>query len=197
MNRTLAIHTPHGQLYGQLELPDHPRGLILLARAHHAPVDAIIAGHLADRGFAVFTMELLSSQEAHFVDATQNVPRLSQRLLDVLDLIRRDGDMESLPLAIFATGDSTPAAIRVAAQRDTQIKALAAHGGIVDRAGLQALNLLSAPLMMLFDADDSIGETAFLRATPHLNCIHEKYMLKQGEDLAAPVAAWFSRYLAG
>jgi hypothetical protein len=78
---------------------------------------------LSREDFAVLTMELLTSQEAQFVDATQNVPRLTQRLLDLLDLIRQDGDMQDLPLAIFATGDSCPAAVRVAAQRDTQVKA--------------------------------------------------------------------------
>ena len=79
-------------------------------------------------------------------------------------LIRRDGDMEVLPLAIFATGDTSPAAIRAAAQRDTQVQALACHGGLIDRAGLEALKYLSAPLLMLFDAEDRIGPLAAERA---------------------------------
>ncbi|MDD2743111.1 MAG: hypothetical protein PHV02_12615 [Rhodocyclaceae bacterium] len=195
MNRTLAIHTPHGSLHGHLELPENPKGLILLARAHHAPVDAIITANLAARGYAILSMELLTLQEMQFADATQNVPRLSQRLLDILDLIRHDGDMQALPLAIFATGDATPAAIRAAAQRDTQVKVLVGHGGIIDRAGLQGLKLLVAPLCMLFDADDTIGQTAYQRAASHLGCIREMHLLGPGEDPVLRVVAWISLHL--
>ena len=190
MNRTITIQTPHGPLHGLLDCPDEARGLVVLARAHHAPLDVIITANLAARGYAIFAIELLSSQEAHFADATQNVPRLAQRLIDVLDLIRHDGDMQNLPLAIFASGDTTPAAIRAAAQRDTQVRALACHGGIVDRAGLQALELLVAPLLMLFDADDEFAPAAYKRAAGHLSCLHEMHILDLGEDPVIRVAAW-------
>lgn len=195
MNRSLSLHTPHGPLHGQLDIPDHPRGLVLLARSHHAAVDTVIAANLAARGYAILAMELLSSQETHFADATQNVPRLAQRLLNILDLIRHDGDMQDLPLAIYASGDSTPAAIRAAAQRDTQVRALACHGGLIDRAGLQALDLLVAPLLMLFDLDDEFGPPAFQRAAGHLNGAHETHRLDVAEDPILRVAAWFSLHL--
>jgi len=195
MNRSISIHTQTGPLHGPSELPDEAHGLILLARSHHAPVDTAITANLAARGSAILAMELLTTQETQFVDATQNVPRLTQRLLDILDLIHHDGDMQDLPLGIFATGDSTPAAIRAAAQRDTQVRALACHGGLIDRAGLQALGLLSAPLLMLFDADDVVTRTAYLRAAPHLRGIHEMHVLDQAEDPIMRVAAWFSLYL--
>lgn len=195
MNRNITIHTPHGPLHGQLDRPDNARGLILLARSHHAAVDTIIAANLAARGYAIFAMELLTTQEAQFVDATQNVPRLTQRLIDIFDLIRHDGDMEELPLAVFASGDATPAAIRAAAQRDTQVKALACHGGLIDRAGLQALKLLVAPVLMLFDADDEIGKTAYLRASSYLDTIHEMHSLDIAEDPVIRVASWLSIHL--
>jgi dienelactone hydrolase len=192
MKRNIALQYPHGTLHGTLDLPAAPRGLILLARAHHAAVDTVIAASLAARGYAILAMELLSAQEIQFADATQNVPRLAQRLIDVLDLIRNDGDMQELPLALFANGDLTPAAIRAAAQRDKQVRALACHGGLIDRAGVQALKLLVAPLQMLFDADDETGRQAYLRARTHLSGIHEMQVLNPGEDPAAHVAAWFS-----
>ena len=195
MIRNISLQTPHGALHGRLDLPANPRGLIVLTRAHHAPADTAIAANLAARGYALLAMELLTTQEAHFVDATQNVPRLAQRLLDVLDLARLDGDMENLPLAIFATGDSTPAAIRAAAQRDTQVKALACHGGLIDRAGLQSLDLLVAPLLMLFDAEDDIAKAAYMRAAIHLRAPHEMHTLGPAEDPVLRVAAWFGLHL--
>lgn len=195
MNRHITLQTPHGSLHGQLERPDFPRGLILLARSHHVPLDAVTTTRLAAQGYAVFVMELLSAHELQFADATQNVPRLALRLIDILDMIRNDGDMQDLPLGIIASGDIAPAAIRAAAQRDAQVKAVVCHGGLIDRSGVQALDLLVAPLLVLFDTDDTIGETSYQRAASHLRCVHQRQVLEIGEDPVLPVAAWFSKHL--
>lgn len=196
MNRHLILHTPHGPLHGRVEIPAvPPQGLVLLARARQIPLDMAIAAHLAARGHAILAMDLLTAQEAQFADATQNVPRLSQRLLDLLELIRREPDLQPLPLAILASGDTTPAALRVAAQRDAKVQVLACHGGILDRAGVQALELLRAPLLMLFDHDDAVGRQSYARATPHLHAPHEMHLLSPGEDPLLRVASWFGIHL--
>ena len=195
MNRYFSLSTPHGSLHGHLERPDHPRGLVLVASVHNALADRVIAANLAARNYAILSMELLTAQETHFIDAAQNVPRLSQRLLDILDLVREDGDTLDLPLAIFTTGEVTPAAIRVAARRDLQVRALACHGGLIDRAGLEALKLLTAPLLMLFDATNDVEEVAFRRARTHLRAICEERILDIGEDASLHVAAWLSVHL--
>ena len=75
MIRNLVLHTAHGSLHGQLDRPDNPRGLILVARAHRLPEDATLASSLEALNFAVLSMDLLTVQELQFVDATQNVPR--------------------------------------------------------------------------------------------------------------------------
>lgn len=194
MNRHIALHAPHGSLHGQLERPDDPRGLIVLARSHHLPVDTTITANLAARGYAILAMELLTAHELQFVDATQNVPRLTQRLIDILDLARRDGDMQDLPLGIFASGEIAPAVIRAAAQRDALVRAIACHGGLIDRAGAQALELLVAPLLMLIDADDATTLAAYRRAESHLRCIHEMHLAAMGESMESHVADWLLRF---
>lgn len=196
MIRDITLHTPHGPLHGQLVRPDEARGLVLIARAHHTPLDAILAAHLGTLGYATLNVELLSLQEAQFVDATQNVPRLTERLLDFLDLARQDGDMQFLPLALLSNGDTTPAAIRAAAQRDTQVRVLACHGGIIDRAGLEALKLLTAPLLTLFDADDDIGPLAYSRAARYLACPHASLSLGTAEDASKLIADWFAKHFS-
>lgn len=197
MNRHIVLRTPNGSLLGQLERPETPRGLIVLARSHHVPVDTTITANLAARGYAILAMELLTAHELQFVDATQNVPRLVQRLIDVLDLAHNDGDMQDLHLGIFASGEITPAVIRAAAQRDLQVRAIACHGGLIDRAGAQALDLLAAPLLMLIDEADTTALTAYRRATTHLRCVHELHVAPPGISLESPVAEWFSRFLRG
>jgi len=194
MNRHILLHTPHGSLHGQLERPEAPHGLIVLARSHHQPVDAAITANLAARGYAILAMELLTAHELQFVDATQNVPRLAQRLIEILDLARRDGDMQDLPLGILASGDIAPAAIRAAAQRDALVKTVVCHGGLIDRAGVQALELLVAPLLMLIDADDDSTLAAYQRSAKHLRGLHEMQLAAIGESLENLVAIWFSRF---
>ncbi|TXH01403.1 MAG: hypothetical protein E6R09_06640 [Rhodocyclaceae bacterium] len=194
MNRYIALHTPHGSLHGQLERPDDPHGLIVLASSHHQSVDTTIIAKLAARGYAILAMELLTAHELQFVDATQNVPRLALRLIDILTLARNDGDMQELPLGIFASGDIAPAAIRAAAQRDAQVRALVCHGGLIDRAGVQALELLVAPLLMVIDADDESAQAAYRRAAAHLRCVHEMRLAEIGEPTESPAAIWFSRF---
>lgn len=197
MNRFITLQTPHGSLHGQLNLPDNPRGLVVIARAHHAAEDATISSSLAEFGCATLTMELLTAQEVQFPDATQNVPRLTQRLIDILDMTRKDGDMEALPLAIFTSGDVAPAAIRAAAQRDRLVRAVACHGGLIDRAGAQALDLLVAPLLLLLETDDLVGKTAYQRATSHLGGGHAMQLVEIGEDPAALAATWFLGHFSG
>lgn len=195
MNRSLAIHTEHGPLYGQLDLIERPGGLVLLARARHVPLDAVLAERLNEAGFSSLRMELLTSQEAQFVDATHNVPRLAQRLTDLLELVQRDGDMAGLSLAILANGDTTPAALRAAARRDRQVLALACHGGLIDRAGREALNCLKAPLLVLFDAGDDDARTAFQRALPYLGQAPAECTLAMGDDPVDALAPWLRNCL--
>lgn len=191
INRSISIHTPSGPLHGELERPDDARGLILIARAHHAPADEEYAATLNQFGFATLTIELLSAHEIQFPDATQNIPRLTQRLLDILDLTRHDHDMVDLPLAIFANGDTSPATIRASAQRDIQVKTLVCHGGMIDRAGLQSLKLLASPLLSLFNTDDVQGKTNYARAQAYLSCPHQIHTLENFENPAEIAAKWF------
>ncbi len=197
MNRHITLHSPHGTLRGYLERPDLPSGLILVARAHLGPADTALASELSTQGVAVLIMELLTATEIQFADAMQNVPRLTQRLIDILDLIRNDGDMEQLPLGIYVSGDLAPAAIRAAAQRDCQISAVACHGGLIDRAGGQALDLLLAPLLILLDTDDALGLTASHRAASHLHNDHQIRLLQPGEGPLSQASAWLIHRLVG
>lgn len=196
MIRHIALHAPHGSLHGQLDRPETPHGLILIARSHRVPEDDMIVANLAAQGFAILVMDLLTSHELQFADATQNVPRLTQRLLDVLDLIRIDGDMQELPLGVFANGDTGPAAIRCAAQRDAQVKVLVCHGGLIDRAGLQSLELLTAPFLLVSDHDDPLAPASYRRAIAHLRGPHQLCVLGAVENPLPQVSDWFVRHIA-
>ncbi len=187
------LHTPHGTLYGQLELPEAARNLVFLARSHHTAVDAGISEELARLGHAVFSMDLLTAQESSFPDATQNVPKLTQRLLEVIDFALRNPDLEGLPVGLFAFGDTAPAAIRVAAQRDLLIKAVVLHGGMIDRAGKQSLQLLLAPLLILLEAEDEARLQSCQRAVQYLPANHRTAYVEIPGDSMRLAAEWFEQ----
>jgi hypothetical protein len=66
---------------------------------------------------------------------------------------------------------------------------------MIDRAGLQSLKLLAAPLLSLFDSNDEQGKTNYARAQPHLTCPHQIHALENFDDPAEIAAKWFLRNL--
>jgi len=190
-----SLHTPHGTLYGQLELPETARNLVFLARSHHTAADVSISAELARLGHAVFSMDLLTAQESSFPDATQNVPKLTQRFFEIIDFALRNLDLDGLPIGIFAFGDTAPAAIRVAAQRDLLIKSMVLHGGMIDRAGKQSLQLLVAPLLIVLDADDEPALQSCQRAVQYLSANHRTATVEIPGDATRLAAEWFEQNL--
>lgn len=196
MNRLFTLPTPHGALHPKLEIPaTGASALVLIARPRHIPVDSSVLALLAARGYALLSAELLSAQEERFADAAQNVARLSQRLVELLDQVRHDPELGELPLALHASGDATPAALRAAVQRDWQVRTLTCHNGLLDRAGSQSLEQLAAPLMALFDAGESAAWQAYQRIEPRLSAIHEGHLLAEGETPVQRVLAWYGLHL--
>lgn len=197
MSRNLSLRTPQGMLSAQLVVPFEPRAVALVAQLQPNPADAVVAANLAARHYGILSLPLLTSRETHFPDTNHNVSLLTQRLLLGLDLLHRDGETDGLPVVVYATGHGTPAAIRAAAQRDTQVRVVACHGGLIDLAGLQYLNLLGAPLLVLVDRDDPVSATAYRRAEKHLTAPHQLIAIEPLENPSSRVASWFSQHLGG
>lgn len=195
MNRDFYLETFHGPLHGQLAIPPAPRGLAVLALVEPLPEDDALATELAADDLAVLAMPLLTEQELHFPDAAYNVPLLTQRFTDLLNILRYDGDTERLPVGLYAEGHASPAAIRAAALKDAQVGAVACHGGLIDLAGLENLRLLAAPLLMLVDAGDTASQVSFQRAAAHISVRKELRPLTPGESPGSHAARWFVEHL--
>lgn len=192
-----TLHLPNGTLLAQISLPANASLALLVARTNASSNESQVAAHLANRGYGLIALDLLTPQESHFPDSAHNVPRLAQRLIDWLDVLDRNEHLTRLPLGLYAAGDASPAALRAAAQRDLRLRALVCHNGLIDRAGKQALDYLTAPLLMLIDEGDSASRIAYERATPFLKGSHTQQTLATGTSPALPAARWFSRYLLG
>lgn len=195
MNRSLSLHTPHGPLFGELESPEGADSLLVFVACQRTAVDAKLAAHFATLGHAVFSMDLLSYQEYQFPDSSQNIPRLTQRLLEILDFIRKEDNLAEMPVIIYGVGDAAPAILRVAAQRDALVKVVVLQGGWVDRAGRQALEYLAAPLLILLTTSDHAAIHSEQMAHRYLSVENQLHFLKSGENPADLAEAWFRKHL--
>ena len=186
----LTILSEHGPLRGQLKLLAEPRGLVVLAHAA-ATLDEredIVAARLRDAGLSTLNIDLLSRQEERFADACHNVPLLARRLLDFLTLLKNRmllGEIAPQPLALFAANATSPVAVRVAAQRDHDIVALACRDGLIDLAGTLYLRSLASPLLLLVEDSDEQHLASSRRALREVHCPHRLTLIPEiGIDFA-------------
>ena len=205
----ILIHTEHGPLHGQLVLPPGASGLIVLAHPGLTPAshDEALAVLLQHKGFATLTLDLLPHKEERFADVHNNVPLLARRLLESLNLIKRqmlDEEIPALPLGLCAAGYASPAIVRVAAQRDHDIAAIACRGGLIDLAGMLYLRSLSSPLLLLVGETDAALIASSQRAMNEIACSKALEVIPKTdsnfdskpvfETVSGKVAGWFIRY---
>jgi len=181
-------------LPGQLFLPPTAQRLFVLPSLGFTTVDNEKMDILTSGNDAALVIGLLGESEVRYPSAASDIARLSDRLLAVLDYIHQDESLQTLPLGICAEGALTPVAIRVAARRDQQVKALACHDGLVANAGKEALQLLSAPLLMLFSPENSNEISAFARARTYLRVTCQSTQLNADDPAWEQQLAWCRKY---
>ncbi|MFV0371947.1 MAG: hypothetical protein ACK5JI_09970 [Azonexus sp.] len=189
---SLPLPLANASLHGQLLCPATARRLFVIAKPHRIAINDPVAQYFLQAGEAILAAELLTEREAAYAEATQDTARLTARLLQLLEFIDADADTQNLDLVLLASEDVSPAALRAAARRDAQVAALVAYGGLIDRAGREALQLLRAPLLFLCAAEDHYARAAWQRARIHLSCPYASQVLAPGAETAAQIAAWLT-----
>lgn len=171
----ISITSGQLPLRGSLSLPENPRGLVLLPQpggVHPGCRHEFAAQVQEQQGFATLLVNLISFRDPQNSNLHNNVPLLTQRILDCLVWLRREALLAPLPCGILAAGGAVPAALRASAQRDAQVSALVCRGGLPDQAGAFYLETLECPTLLLFGADDPSGQASGLRCQEktHRHC---------------------------
>lgn len=189
-------------MHGCLELPPAACAVALFLAVNGSDALALRGG-LADMlhaaGIATCTADLLDAASARYADAGAHLPMLTERLLALLSYLHRLMDSETiptLPIALVAAGDTTPVAIRAAAIRDSAVSRVVAIGGLVDLAGLQYLQAMRAPLLMLLSPDDGMAEANLARARGRMTCRIDVARLPTATDDEAHAAARIRDWLS-
>lgn len=205
----LSIDFARGLQRAELGLPERAGAVVILAHAgesHEARNDAL-AVVLRHAGIGTLTVDLLSVAEKRFANVRRNVPLLTRRLLDGLSQLRLRmlvGEVPPLPIGLCASGECSPVALRVAAQRDQDIYAIVCRGGLIDLAGTVYLRALASPLLVLGDANDEPGTASNRRALAEVGCTRQLTILASAtapasvaafESVARETAYWFVEHL--
>lgn len=193
LNRSaIDVALPQLNLHGELAFPYAPaRGLLVVVGscAESRPAEGAEADEERERamhreGFATLRIDLLRAEECRFADAREHLPLLTERLLAVIGHLRQQILLEAipaLPIGLVAAGAMTPLAVRVAAQRDREVHAVVCHGGLIDLAGLQYLQALQAPLLLLAETGDTAALANAQRAQAHITAIFRIETLGDGD----------------
>ena len=148
----------------QFYAPD-VRGLILILQAFASPFsldpEAPIAHVFQQAGYATLALNLLTESERQNPDLGYNIATLGERAQSIVEWIRYQPGLTSLPLGLFALGTAPAAALRVAARMPDRVGAVAILSGRPDLTGAAPLRAIKAPVCFFVGENDS--RTAILQ----------------------------------
>jgi putative phosphoribosyl transferase len=158
----VAVPIDGQSLPGDLGMPPDPRGIVLFAHgsgsSRHSPRNQHVARTLERRHLATLLIDLLTPEEEAIDDRTAeyrfDIPMLADRLVTIVDWLRRRTDTASLPIGLFGASTGGGAALIAAAERPREIAAVVSRGGRPDLAEAALLKVTTPTLLIVggFDA---------------------------------------------
>jgi putative phosphoribosyl transferase len=208
LQRLVRIPIVHGTMEGMLELPENATGLVLFAHgsgsSRHSPRNNYVASVLRQNSIATLLMDLLTPEEDEDYESRFDIQLLTNRLLTVTRWIKEQEELQNLPIGYFGASTGAAAAIQAAA-RAYDIKAIVSRGGRPDLAGVNELNHLQCPTLLLVGGNDSVVIELNYDAYGLMCCVKDLVIIPGAthlfeepgtlEEVARQAAAWFGRYL--
>lgn len=200
------------RLHGELTIPPRPSAVVVLP--HHGSCERLcpnsrsVAHRLQARGIASLVVDLLTSDEELRSSAVvDDLGRLAERILVVLQWLGHDPVVGGLPVGLYAYGRGScgPACLMVAAERPGAISAIAMRCGRPDRAG-RALGQPMPPTLLIVGGDDVMIQRQNRDAFRRLRTDQKHLELVDGasggftepgkfDEATSLVADWFAHYL--
>lgn len=144
---------------GRLSVPEEPRGVVVFAHgsgsSRHSPRNRYVAQVLQSAGLATLLFDLLTPEEESDRANVFDIGLLAARLVDVTVWLRTAEDAAGLPVGYFGASTGAGAALRAAADPDTDVFAVVSRGGRPDLAG-DFLAAVSAPTLLIVGSRDEV-----------------------------------------
>ena len=152
------------ELDADLTLPEHATGVVLFAHASGAArlntPNREVALKLNRLGLATLLVDLLTAEEDLVADGGPrfDVGLLADRLVGLVDWLRRQPATAALPLGVLGAGTAGGAALVAAAARPEAVRALVSRGGRPDLAGPALLEVRAPTLFVVGERDTEVLE---------------------------------------
>ncbi|UTF52213.1 dienelactone hydrolase family protein [Natronosalvus rutilus] len=145
------------ELEGELLVPDGATGVVLFAHgsgsSRHSPRNNFVAGRVRDRGVATLLFDLLTEAEDRTYETRFDISLLTDRLVGATRWVRNRDGVGAFRIGYFGSSTGSAAALRAAAQPETEVSAVVSRGGRVDMAEA-ALKQVSAPTLFIVGGND-------------------------------------------
>jgi dienelactone hydrolase len=206
--REVRIPAAGAMLEGTLELPEHPRGLVIFAHgsgsSRHSPRNRTVAStlHQADIGTLLF--DLLTPEEDRERAARFDIAHLARRLVQATTWTRVESPTRALPVGYFGASTGAAAALVAAAQPHAGIAAVVSRGGRPDLAGADFLRRVTAPTLLIVGGDDTAVIAMNRQALAVMTCTVRLEIVQRAthlfeepgalEQVSVAARDWFHRY---
>jgi len=203
------VSIPPVGLPGTLRIPDEAGAIVVFAHgsgsSRLSPRNTAVANALNSQGFATLLFDLLTSSEESDRANVFDIALLSERLLDAVHWLDRDGLARGYPLGLFGASTGAAAALVAAARLGDRVGAVVSRGGRPDLAG-DALDRIRTPTLLIVGGVDDVvielNEEAFARLNgpKALEIVPgASHLFPEPGALEAVIghaARWFARHLA-
>lgn len=168
-----TIHTARIALPGDIALPAEPLGTVVIAHARGAhPLDPDLTTALFRAGLASLSLDLLTDAE-EAVDRYHRQPDtdatlMAARLEGAIAWITSLPEVHDRPIGLLGLESAAAAALRAAAARPQQVRAVVIRGGRPDLAAAVLPNV-ACPALLIAGSQDAAGLAAVRAALERLN----------------------------
>lgn len=209
MQKLVSIAADHVSLEGELVLPDGTSSIVLFAHgsgsSRFSPRNNYVASILQQAGIGTLLFDLLTHDEDRNYDTRFDIGLLTQRLLAATAWIRQEPSTQSFRIGYFGASTGAAAALQAAAELNEEISAVVSRGGRPDLAGIDALNRVSAPTLLIVGGYDDVVIMLNRDAYAQLNCDKELTIVPGAthlfeepgtlEQAAQAATNWFAKHL--
>lgn len=194
-------------LEGDLTLPKDAVGIVIFAHgsgsSRLSPRNKMVADELNKNGHATLLFDLLTQEEDKDPEARFDIELLSERLIEVVEYIRKEEKTKGLKIGLFGSSTGAAAALIAASKLKQKVSAVVSRGGRPDLAA-RALASVIAPTLIIVGGNDSacipLNEMAFreLSCEKKLALIEgASHLFEEGSSLvqvASLAIKWFSKH---
>jgi putative phosphoribosyl transferase len=195
-------------LTGNLVVPRSCRAAVIFAHGSgssmHSPRNRFVAGMLQDAGIGTLLFDLLTPEEDTIYKNRFDIDLLAERLKASTLWLRKLPEAELFTLGYFGASTGTAAALRVAAELGSLIRAVVSRGGRTDLAGPSLPQVTASVLFIVGGNDQHVldlnreayakiktdKDLAIVPGATHL--FEERGAL---EEVARLAVAWFKLHL--